>query len=392
MISPLRPELENVSAKTEYKSKARGTVVVVAPVHWYDDVRVFQKEAKTLAENGYRVLLLARAERRMLEDGVEVVPLPSFGSRALRFLYLPGILWRALKLKGDAYHLHNPDTLPLAVALKALGRRVVYDTHEDFSERVLIRQWIPQTLRPFVARAVCALESTIGRVVDYPIATQAGVARRLGARATLIENPPVSRGPLIENAFAFSRDLEKGNCFRVVYVGGVGVERGIFTLVDALERANEKAHCRLWLIGGGDEGEIRRARERPGWKFVDYLGKLPQFQAFGHVIKADAGFAIFPEMGGNANINSNKLYEYMLFGVPFVASDFRRWRQSVPEDCGLFVDPDKPSEVSDALVWMAEHEQGREELGARGRKFVLSSYNWEVESEKLLSVYRELLD
>ncbi len=106
----------------------------MAPVHYYDDVRVFQKEAKTLSANGYRVLLLARAEISLVEEGVEVVPLPVVKNRLMRFLCLPRVFWTAFMLKGDVYHLHNPDTLPIVLLLKMLGRRVIYDTHEDFSK------------------------------------------------------------------------------------------------------------------------------------------------------------------------------------------------------------------------------------------------------------------
>ncbi len=40
--------------------RRRPRVVIVAPVHGFADVRVFQKEAITLAAHGYRVALLAR--------------------------------------------------------------------------------------------------------------------------------------------------------------------------------------------------------------------------------------------------------------------------------------------------------------------------------------------
>ena len=261
------------------------TVVVVAPVHYYDDVRVFQKEAKTLSANGYRVLLLARAENALVEEGVEVVPLPVVKNRLMRFLSSPRVFWAALLLKGDVYHLHNPDTLPIALLLKMLGRRVVYDTHEDFSKCILTRKWIPKIIRPFVAKSVILFEGMVGRIVDQPIATQPDVQRRLGKKAILIENPPVSQGRLIDKARAYARTLAEDDCFRLVYIGLVGTSRGLFTMVDALEIANKKkVDCRLWLIGPGDEKEILEAKARPGWVAVDYIGRLPQFQAFAYVL------------------------------------------------------------------------------------------------------------
>jgi len=366
------------------------TVLILAPVHFYDDVRVFQKEAKTLAANRYRVLLLARAERSLIEEGVEVVPLPTFESRLLRFLNLPRIFWVTLKLKSDVYHLHNPDTLPIALLLKMLGRRVIYDTHEDFSRAILGRKWMPRLIRPFIAKGVAFFELVVGRIVDQAIVTQTDMQRRLGKKAILVDNAPISQGPLVDKAYTYARTLADDDCFRLVYIGLIGTSRGLFTMVDALDIANKRVPCRLWLIGPGDSGEILEARARPGWRAVDYIGRLPQSQAFGYVIKSHVGLITFPDVGDNASINPNKLYEYQLFGIPFIASNFEKWRRSVRAVSGLYVNPGNPRDVADKIVWLAEHADERKNMGARGKEFVLASYNWETESKKLLAVYQEI--
>lgn len=366
------------------------TVVVVAPVHYYDDVRVFQKEAKTLAANGYRVLLLARSEIPLIEDGVEVIPLSTIKDRLSRFLNLPRVFWVALKLKGDVYHLHNPDTLPIALLLKALGRRVVYDTHEDFSRCVLVREWIPKFIRPFVAKSVTLLEGVAGRLVDQPIATQPDVQRRLGEKAILVENSPISQGQLVDEAYTHAQTLANDDCFRLVYIGYIGASRGLFTMIDALSIVNEKLPCRLWLIGPGDGREISEAKARLGWKFVDHIERLPQFQAFGYVIRSDVGLITFPDVGDNVTLNPNKLFEYQLLGLPFIASNFKNWQSFMKVESGLYVNPANPRDIADKIVWLAEHADERERMGTRGKEFILNSYNWETESKKLLAAYREI--
>ena len=368
------------------------SVVILAPVHYYDDTRVFQKEAKTLAADGYRVLLLARAEHSLIEEGVEVIPLPLVKRRLLRFLSLPRVFWRALRLNGDVYHLHNPDTLPIALLLKLLGRRVIYDSHEDFSKDILERQWIPRMLRPFLAKWIPFLEGVVGRVADRSIAPIPSVRRLLGNKAVMIENLPVSQGPLVDRAYAYAETLPNDAYFRVVYVGTIGSTRGLFTMVDALEIVNRSVPCRLWLIGPShDDTAIIEAKARSGWRFVDYIGKLPQSQAFGYVIKSDAGLVAIPDVGGNSQLSSNKLYEYQLFGVPFIASDFEKWRNSMQVGSGLFVRPGDTHDLAEKMVWLAEHADERKEMGVQGRNLILTSYNWEVESEKLLTVYRDIL-
>lgn len=367
-------------------------VVIVAPVHQYDDTRVFQKEAKTLARHGYEVRLLARAPGPLEEDGVRIVPLPEPAWRGARFARLPMVLARALAQRGDIYHLHNPDTLPLALGLRLLGKRVVYDTHEDFSQRLLARSWIPSHLRAPLARSVASAERFVARVVDLSIATQASVRDRLSRRALLLQNPPIVSGPLIEQAKLRARELKRSeDVLRLVYVGGITQPRGLFTMLDALAMVNQRINCRLWLIGPFMEGDQPRAERHPAWRFVDYLGPLPQAEAFAHIARADAGLVTILDVGDHRHTSPNKLFEYQVFGIPFVASDFERWRAVMAGvEAGFFVDPADPAAAARAVQRLACDPEARRRMGEAGRSFV-SSYNWEIESRKLLSAYEALV-
>lgn len=368
-------------------------ITIVAPVHIYSDIRVFQKEAKSLAANGYQVTLIARSDRPRLEDGVRILPAPAASNRLKRFLSLFAVFRLALAQRADIYHLHNPDTIPIAFALKLCRKRIIYDTHENFAQFILIKHWIPGVLRPPLALIVSWLEALVGRVADRSIATEAGVVQRLGPKAVLIENPPVTQGRLIDEAHACAKHVTRGDEFRLVYVGTISRARGLDAMIDALELVNQKRLCRLWLIGGGPDGEIDEARQRPGWAWVDYLGVLPQAEAFGYMLKSDAGLVTFLNVGGHAHLNPNKLFEYMVFGIPFVASDFESWRQIVNgTGAGIFVDPGAIGEMAEKITWLAGHPEERREMAARGNSFVLSHYNWEAESKKLLTIYQAILD
>ena len=86
-------------------------VCVVAPVHDWDDVRVYQKESCTLARAGYQITLIARAPSPRTINGVNIIP--SIGGsniRLIRFLLLPVVGVQALLQNAQIYHLHNPAT------------------------------------------------------------------------------------------------------------------------------------------------------------------------------------------------------------------------------------------------------------------------------------------
>ena len=374
--------------------RSKKTVCVVAPVHVWDDVRVFHKEAKALASAGYRVIVIARAPSRELIDGIEILPARTARSpRLVRFMGLITVFFQAASVKADVYHLHNPDTLPIALGLKIIGRKFVYDTHEDFSKRILIRSWMPAILRRPAARLVVLLERLVSSIADGTIVTQDGVLKRVHQSAMLIGNPPRLEPALLSRvadlAVGISTDFRG---LRAVYLGEVDAARGLFEMVNALDIANETTAVRLWLIGPGSESELRAATALPGWRYVDRIPRLPQEEAFAYVSRADVGLVVLRDVGDHATTDPNKLYEYMAFGLPFVASNFQAWRHRLGGlKAGLFVRPGDARETAGALIQLTRNPAKRMQMGKRGRAFV-EAHSWERESTKLLDLYDRVLD
>ena len=368
-------------------------VCIVAPVHAWDDVRVFHKQAVTLAAAGYEIVLLAQAKKRLTAHGVQVKAVWAPRTpRALRFLSLPLVLVQALVQRADVYHLHNPDTLPLCVALKVFGRRVIYDTHEDFSRRIGIREWIPRALRPLVSSGVVRAERFVAKIADRTIATQAVVAARLGERAVVIGNPPRTDAALLqrvrERSAAAGRSPDDG--LRAIYVGLVSETRGLFDMIDSAELVNAEHRMHLRIIGPALPGQIEKARARSGWRHVDYLDTMPQDDAFACIAESDVGLAVLHDIADISHADPNKLYEYMVFGKAFIASNFPEWKARLQGiDGGWFVSPGSVEEMAAALKAAMDPEV-RNRKGKAGAAFV-RLYNWEKESARLIDIYREIL-
>ncbi|MFD2370798.1 glycosyltransferase family 4 protein [Brevibacillus sp. GCM10020057] len=371
-------------------------VCIFAPVHAHTDVRVYQKEAKTIARAGYPVVLLARVAEEQAEEQsrgqLAIESVPRYKNRLQRFLLQPLMLTKILRTRAAIIHLHNPDTLLLGFFLKLLGKTVIYDTHEDFTQRIQMREWIPGMLRTCIAGAVGKLEAWAGRVFDAAIATQPDVAARLGQKSVVIENAPIAAGELIERAYAHSLSLPKPHEFRVIYAGTIGRSRGLLEMVKAMEYVNELFPARLWLIGPVHNPEgLEEAKAQNGWKYVDALGSMPQERAFAYMIRADAGLITIRNIGDHAKTSPNKIFEYMRFGIPFIASNFAAWREKVGQvEAGVFVNENDPQEIARALAMLHDLPQLAREMGERGRQFTLNEYNWEKESEKLISLYQSL--
>ena len=202
------------------------TVCIIAPIHQFDDVRVFRKEGMTIAEMGFNVILYAKTSTPGLHSGIDVRSVPSATSFIKR-LVRPFKLWYIVcGINACVYHLHNPDTLPLLILLKLSGKTVIYDTHEDFSRRILIRNWIPALFRRPIAFLVASTERLSGILADAVIVTQPGLVSRLGRKALLLENAPIASEDVLAKAYQLSLQITRETkVFQCVYAGIVSNHR-----------------------------------------------------------------------------------------------------------------------------------------------------------------------
>lgn len=370
-------------------------VVILAPVHRYDDIRVFRKEAVTLAEAGYEVVLYARTPdgRPLQRSGVTVRPV-RYRSRFGRFLQLPLVGHRAWREGADVYHLHNPDTLPLVLGLKARGCRVVYDTHEDFATEILLRTWLPAVLRRPAAAAVAAGEGLMARVADAVIVTQEQLRDRLPG-AVVIGNPPIVDRAAGVAAAARRDERAAADPPEVVlgYVGGLSRDRGLDRMLGLVAALAQRLPARLLLIGPAvNDDALQEARRSPAWQHVDYRGELPQEEALAALDEADVGLILFEDTASHRHVDPNKIYEYLTRALPFVASDFPAWRERFGgAGVGLFV-PAGARDVAERVAGFVADRRALARAGRAGADFVWQHYSWQRDGAPiLLAVYDRVL-
>jgi glycosyltransferase involved in cell wall biosynthesis len=181
--------------------------------------------------------------------------------------------------------------------------------------------------------------------------------------------------------------------FDIAYVGGLTEKRGARELITALTHVNRTLECRLRFAGVLRPDSLKAELEQTsGWRFVEDQGWKDREGVSRLLDSCRVGMVLFHPAANHMESQPNKLFEYMLAGLPVVASNFGHWDQFVSTlRCGIQVDPLDPSEIGDAVLWLLQHPEEAKAMGKRGRDAVLASYTWEQEFKKLLGLYRSLL-
>ena len=87
-----------------------------------------------------------------------------------------------------------------------------------------------------------------------------------------------------------------------------------------------------------------------------------------------------------------RLFDYMAWGVPFVSSEFAALQELVDGlEPGIMVPPGDVDGYANGLARILGDPAFGDELGRNGTELVRSRLNWDVESQRLLELYDDLL-
>jgi glycosyltransferase involved in cell wall biosynthesis len=364
-------------------------VCMLTSVHPAYDVRIYEREARTLAAEGYAVTIVAPHERNEHSGNVQVKAVRVAQDRRHRMTFTVWEVYEAAReLDADVYHFHDPELIPIGMLLKLSGKCVVYDAHEDVPRDILQKEWIPAPLRRILAGGAAAAEALASLVLDRTVAATPVIAAKFSPRkTTAIQNfPPLQHARETKDPPYHQREN------RAVYIGGIELRRGAREMVLAMSSILDDRTAHLCLAGMFDPPELElELQTLPGAEKVRMCGWLSRERVLDLLGSARLGLVTLQPIRTFVDSQPIKLFEYMCAGIPVVASDFPLWRKIVEgTGCGLLVNPREPAAIGRAIEWVFRHPVEAEEMGQRGAAAVRAKFNWTTEGKKLLDLYSEL--
>lgn len=356
----------------------------ISTVHPLFDDRIFYKECLTLADNGYEVFLVIAHTCRETIGNVNIIPLNQPGNRFRRVFFSTFTAFRkAYSLRPDIVHFHDPELIFIGIMFRILGKKVIYDVHEDLPKQIRYKKWIGiRIVRMLLSVLAYIAEHSVSLFFNRVIAATPDIRNNFRRSKTiLLRNYP--RTELIKNA---APAIVKKNLPVVVYAGLLSNDRGISELLDAIELTTAE----LWLIGTWeDEDFMNQCRRCKGWSKTKYFGQMRLEEVYSYLKIADIGVSTLHPLKNYLTSLPVKAFEYMAAGIPMILSDFPYWKE-VFQECALFADPCSSGEIAEKIRFLLGNKQICENLVSASRKAVESKFSWENESQELIILYSEI--
>lgn len=366
-------------------------ICILTTVHTVFDTRIFHKQAISLEKNGYKVILIAQHTKNEVVNNVTIKRLPLTKNRFYRMFFLNWLcFFYALKEKADLYHFHDPELTITAFFLKVLtGKKIIYDVHEDYSEAIKTKLWIPAFIRNIIIFFYKVQEKLLTCCYDSIITVTDTIEQKYPANKII----QIRNYPLIDFIPQNTKkNYKKKDNYTLIYAGSISRIRGILEIIKALDLV--KHTVKLKLLGSFESKELEKeASLLPGYRKVDFMGWVDRKTVHIEMQAADIGLICLHPVERYKVAIPVKLFEYMSIGIPVIASDFPFWKQFIEEEnCGLMINPLVPQDIALAIDYLIDNPELCCKMGTNGIKAVSNKFNWLIEEKKLLALYKKLLE
>ncbi|HEU5303936.1 MAG TPA: glycosyltransferase family 4 protein [Gemmatimonadales bacterium] len=368
----------------------------ITTVHPAEDARIFYRMCSGLAQRDVSVVLVAPAEART-DSPVRMSRWNTRIGRAGRLSRIVLALRAALDERADVYHFHDPELIPLGLALKALRptSAVVYDVHEDYPSMMLEKYWLPRWTRGAIARAARVANWMAGRFLDGIVTADPGVEQdfRTGAgdRTLVYYNFPVPR------LFAEGPADPAGPKVDLVYIGGMSARAGTFVLLDALTVLAAQGIRPTVRLAGYTDGEAGRLAVQTGIQSrrlegqVEIRGRIPHSKVPAWIRSGRIGLVTLQPIPKFMKNIPSKMFEYWACGLPVVAGDLPPIGQFLVDgQNGLLFSPASAEDLARVIRRLLDHPEDVETMGHQARRLVQETWNNDQQVEGLIRFYRRI--
>jgi glycosyltransferase involved in cell wall biosynthesis/SAM-dependent methyltransferase len=317
----------------------------------------------------------------------------SAGWREVYFYHF-NFLELALRHPARVYVANDLPVLPAAaVAAAQIGAALVFDAHVLFPE---IGYYTPEQRALYsTAEADLIKDAALVTTINQSIAEEMAQRYGIAIPEILLNAPaaPPARDAVPVNG-VLRQELQIPAEKRILlYQGGFALYRNLEDLVSAMAAVQNEDVVLVMMGPGAERREALEAIAREAGTLgrrVLFRDPVPQAILLSYTEGADVGIVPYPAVDLNSRYcTPNKLFEFIVAGVPILANDLPELRKFVHDTGFGQVHPlDGPASFASAIdaMFRSDLKPYCDRLAMRRHEFT-----WEAQGKKLVGLYRDLV-
>jgi colanic acid biosynthesis glycosyl transferase WcaI len=194
---------------------------------------------------------------------------------------------------------------------------------------------------------------------------------------------------------AIRRELGAEGKFVASYIGTMGNAHGLETLLEAATLLCERAPKILFLLvgEGAEKARIVSLARSRGLTNVRFVGQQAREKIPAYITASDACLVLLKRTELFKTVLPTKMLEFMSCARPVILGvDGHARRVMEQAKAGIFVTPEDPAALADAVMQLADDPELRESLGRNGRQHVLQYFSRQHTAKVYLDVLQDLLE
>ena len=189
---------------------------------------------------------------------------------------------------------------------------------------------------------------------------------------------------------AFDIDMMK---FNVVYFGSMGCANGLMFIIKAAKRLKEMCDntVRFLLMGNGATDSLIQEKTMDyGLENVRFMGYHKPDVVAEVVNCCDASIITFLNLPVLKTNSPNKFFDSLAAGKPCIVNS-AGWIKDIVEqnDCGFYVDPEKPEQLAEKLLEIKDDSMRLKSWGKNARKLATEVYNKDILTARVADILEQ---
>jgi glycosyltransferase involved in cell wall biosynthesis len=181
----------------------------------------------------------------------------------------------------------------------------------------------------------------------------------------------------------------KSDSFKIIHFGSLGLANGVMSILKVAEKLKNDNYLEFVFIGGGSlEADLKEYCKEKNLRNVHFLGTFSLNETSEIVNLCDVSIVSFQDLPILYTNSPNKLFDSLSAGIPIIVNS-AGWTKELVEsnECGIYVNPNKPEQLVGAIKLLRENQDLKNRLGINSRLLAETKYDKSI----LCNKYAKLL-